>query len=226
MGPLVSTHPVDLEHRRSLAQLALGGALLFLLPLIAMLFVDLDGLEYAGLLFLLPFTPLALIAALGLRPGARVPETYELHEGGIAQVKGGVRRSWTWERVQAVRMQTSGRPSGEVVRCSVQFDDGVTLGLGNSAADFPALLAALGEHCQEAIRRPLRPHSLRRSVLGLSAVTVVGAGVATWAVLRVFAVADETGGTQFGLAMLAVVSAVPAVFGAVLLVTTVVTNRR
>lgn len=226
MGPLVSTHPVDLEARQGLGRLALGGALLFLLPLIAMLVVDLDGFEYAALLALLPFTPLALIAWMGLRPGARVPETYEVHEGGIAQVKGGVRRSWTWERVRAVRMMTSGGPAGEVVRCSVQFDDGVVLGLSNSAADFPDLLVALGEHCPEAIRSPAPPSDLRRSVLLLGAITAVGAGVATWSVLRVFATADETGGSQFGLAMLAVVCAVPAVFSAVLLVTTVVTNRR
>jgi hypothetical protein len=66
-------------------------------------------------------------------------------------------------------------------------------------------------------------HKGRAAVI-LGAVTLVGGGVAAWEVLTVPRTAD--GGDQFGLAMLAVACAVPAVISLILLISVLVTGRR
>ncbi len=63
-----------------------------------------------------------------------------------------------------------------------------------------------------------------RAVTILGAITLVGGGLAAWAITTVPRLND--GGDQFGLAMLAVAGVVPAVISLILLISVLVTGRR
>ncbi|CRK60579.1 hypothetical protein [Alloactinosynnema sp. L-07] len=207
---------------------ALIVSLLCLLLLAGMTVFDLGGVEYMALFALYPLAITGRVAVVMLRPAARIPETFELYEGGIAQVLGSERRAWMWEQVRAIDVVQHGpiNPKGAGVDCRIRFDDGVIVRVTGSTADCPAILAALGTHCIEATRETLRPHGLRRTVMVLGTVTLVGAGVATWAVFKSYDTLDEDGSSHFGLAMLAAVCVVPAFISAITLAVLATTRRR
>lgn len=224
MGPLLSTHPVGLHRRRPLGVAAAVVALISSLLLVLMFLVDLDGGQYALLFAAYPLLISVPAAVVLLRP--RVPETFELHEGGLAHIRAGHRRAWTWAQVRAIDVLQSGPVSrrGAGLDCTIRFDDGEVVRFDGFTENAGEIAAALGEHCAAAARERVRPQRLGRTVAVLGGVTVVGAGVATWAMLRIPQVAD--GGDQFGLAMLAVACVVPALISLILLISVLVTGRR
>ncbi|MEV6235956.1 hypothetical protein [Lentzea sp. NPDC051838] len=226
MGPLVSTHPVGLDRRRPLGVVAAVVALVSALLLVLMFVVDFDvnGFQYV-LVFaaypLLIFTPIAVTM---LRP--RVPETFELYEGGLAHIRGGHRRAWTWQQVRAISVLQNGpiSRSGAGIDCTIGFTDGEVVRFDGFTENAGEIAGALGDHCAEAARTPVRPQRVGRLVAVLGGITVVGAGVATWAVLTVPRIPE--GGDQFGLAMLAVACVVPAIISLILLISILWHSRR
>jgi hypothetical protein len=218
MGSLRSTHPVDTGRRRVLGRVTLIIALVSAALLALMFVIDLGGAQY-GLVF-------AASAAVVLLRKAGRPEVIELHDDGIAHVFGGVRRSWAWDEVTAIDVAERGQYSytGSDVDCTVRFADGNLLHFTGLTENSRAIIAALGTHCVDATREPVRKKHKARAAAILGGITLVGGGVATWAVLTVPETAE--GGDQFGLAMLAVACAVPAVISLILLISVLVTGRR
>ncbi|MFI6102204.1 hypothetical protein ACIA8G_42200 [Lentzea sp. NPDC051213] len=224
MGPLVSTHPVGLKRRRPLGLAAVAMALISALLLVLMFFIDLNGFQYVLVFAAYPLLISTPIAITMLRP--RVPQTFELYEGGLAHVRDGRRREWTWEQVRAIDVLQNGpiSRSGAGIDCTVRFDDGEVVRFDGFTENAGEIAGALGDHCAEAARVPVRPQRLGRLVTVLGGITVGGAGVATWAILTVPHTAE--GGDQFGLAMLAVACVVPAVISLILLISVLVHARR
>jgi hypothetical protein len=226
MGPLVSTHPVELHRRRPLGVVAAVVALISALLLVLMFVIDfdVDGFQYVLVFAAYPLLIFAPVAVLLLRP--RVPETFELYDGGLAHVRGGHRRAWTWQQVRSITVLQNGpiSRSGAGIDCTVRFDDGEVVRFDGFTENAGEIAAALGDNCAEAAREDVNPRWRVRAVAVLSGVTVIGAGVATWAALRVPQTAE--GGDQFGLAMLAVACVVPAVISLILLISVLVTGRR
>ncbi|WP_112268393.1 hypothetical protein [Lentzea terrae] len=223
MGPLLSTHPVDLHRRRPLGVAAAAVALISSLLLVLMFLIDLDGVQYVLLFAGYPLLISAPAAFLLLRP--RAPETFELHEGGLAHLRGGDRREWRWEQVRAITVVQNGpvSRSGAGVLCTIRFEDGEVVRFDGSTENGGEIAAALGENCAEAAREDVNPRWRPRAVAVLGGVTVIGAGVATWAAVRFPQTAE---GGQFGLAMLAIVCGAPAVISLILLISVLVTGRR
>jgi hypothetical protein len=199
-------------------------ALISSLLLVMMFLVDLDGAQYALLFAGYPLLISAPAAILLLRP--RAPETFELHEGGLAHLRGGQRRAWAWEQVRAITVLQNGpvSRSGAGIHCAIRFDDGEVVRFDGLTENAGEIAAALGDNCAEAAREDVNPRWRLRAVAVLGSVTVIGAGVATWAALRVPQTAQ--GGDQFGLAMLAVACVAPAVISLILLISVLVTGRR
>lgn len=226
MGPLVSTHPVGLHRRRPLGVAAAVVALVSALLLVLMFVVDFDvnGFQYVLVFAAYPLLIFGPLAVMLLRP--RVPETFELYEGGLAHIRGGHRRAWTWQQVRAITVLQNGpiSRSGAGIDCTIGFDDGEVVRFDGFTENAGEIAGALGGHCAEAARHDVNPRQLSRSVALLGGITVVGAGVATWAILTVPRIAE--GGDQFGLAMLAVACAVPAIISLILLISVLLTARR
>ncbi|WP_156213825.1 hypothetical protein [Lentzea aerocolonigenes] len=209
MGPLLSTHPV---HRRRFGGLvALTVSLICSLLVVAAFVLDFDGAELALLAFAFPLL-ISVPAAVVMLRNSRIQEAFELHEGGLAQVRNGVRRAWEWDQVRAIDLT----PRGTDLICAVRFDDDEVVGFSASDTDDGlAITDALGEHCADALRRPART---QRRIGAMAAITLAGAGgaaAAIWAALQT--VADD-GGTHFGLAMVAVTGFVTAVITGVALI--------
>lgn len=226
MGPLVSTHPVELHRRRPLGVVAAAVASISALLLVLMFVIDYDvnGFQYVLVFAAYPLLIFAPVAVLMLRP--RVPETFELYDGGLAHIRGGHRRAWTWQQVRAITVRQNGpiSRSGAGINCTVRFDDGEVVRFDGFTENAGEIAGALGEHCAEAARQDVNPRQFGRSVALLGGITVIGAGVATWAVLTIPRIAAGDG--RFGLAMLAVACAVPAIISLILLIFVLLTARR
>lgn len=225
MGQLLSSHPVATGRRRVLGRVLLIVALVSALLLVLMFVIDLGGAQYALVFAAFPLL-LAGPAAVVLLRKARAPEVIELYDGGIAHVLGGTRRSWTWEQVRAIDVAERGEYSytGSDLDCTIRFDDGQLLHFSGLTQDSRVIVGALGTHCAAAAREPVRRKYKARAVAVLGGITLVGGGVAAWALSTVPDTAD--GGDQFGLAMLGVACVVPAVISLILLVSVLVTGRR
>ncbi|MFJ8962174.1 hypothetical protein ACIRG5_22570 [Lentzea sp. NPDC102401] len=225
MGTLQSTHPVDTSRRRVLGRVTLIIALVSAALLALMFMIDLGGAQYGLIFAAFPFVIAAPASVVLLRKAGK-PEVIELYEDGIAHVFGGVRRSWAWDEVKAIDVAERGEYSytGSDVDCTVRFADGNLLHFSGLTENSRAIIAALGTHCKDATNEPVRKKYKGRAAAILGSITLVGGGVATWAVLTVPQTAE--GGDQFGLAMLAVACAVPAVISLILLISVLVTGRR
>ncbi|SFR27733.1 hypothetical protein SAMN04488564_111201 [Lentzea waywayandensis] len=225
MSTLRSTHPVDTGRRRVLGRVTLIIALVSAALLTLMFVIDLGGAQYGLIFAAFPFLITAPASVVLLRK-ARRPEVIELHEDGIAHVLGGVRRSWAWDEVRAIDVAERGEYSytGSDVDCTVRFADGTLLHFNGLTENSRAIIGALGTHCLDATREPVHKKHKARAAAILGTITLVGGGVATWAVLTVPTTAE--GGDQFGLAMLAVACTVPAVISLILLISVLVTGRR
>ncbi|WP_086661649.1 hypothetical protein [Lentzea kentuckyensis] len=225
MGTLLSSHPVATDRRRVLGRVLLIVALASALLLTLMFVVDLGGAQYALVFAAFPLL-LAGPAAVVLLRKARTPEVIELYDGGIAHVLGGTRRSWTWEQVRAIDVAERGEYSytGSDLDCTIRFDDGRLLHFSGLTQDSRVIVGALGTHCAAAAREPVRTKYKGRAAAVLGSITLVGGGVAAWAITAVPHTGE--GGDQFGLAMLAVACVVPAVISLILLISVLVTGRR
>lgn len=148
-----------------------------------------------------------------VRPGP--PEVIELHEDGIAHVLGGVRRSWTWDQVQALDVAES--PEAD---CTIRFTDGQLLHISGLTDTSRAIVAALTTRCLDARREPVRRKHKRRGAAVLGGAALVCGGVAAWAVLA------QLSGHPLEMAQPAVALATPAVISSALLIAVLVTGRR
>ncbi|GGU13810.1 hypothetical protein [Lentzea flava] len=225
MGPLRSTHVVANGRRRVLGRVLLIVALASALLLALMFVIDLGGAQYALVFAAFPLLIAGPAAVVLLRKAGK-PEVIELYEDGLAHEFGGVRREWTWDQVTAVDVAERGTYSytGSDIDCTIRFDDGALLHFTGLTQDSRVIVAALGTHCAAAAREPVRKQVKGRAVAVLGSITLVGGGVAAWAMSAVPGTPD--GGDQFGLAMLAVACVVPAVISLILLIAVLVTGRR
>ena len=225
MGPLRSTHTVATDRRRVLGRVLLIVALVSALLLVLMFVIDLGGAQYALIFAAFPFL-IAAPASVVLLRKARKPEVIELYEGGLAHVVGSLRREWTWDQVKAIDVAERGTYSytGSDIDCTIRFDDRNLLHFSGLTENSREIVAALGTHCAAAAREPVRKAHKARAAAILGSITLVGGGVATWAVLTTPSIAE--GGDQFGLAMLAVACVVPALISLILLISVLLTGRR
>jgi hypothetical protein len=205
MGPLLSTHPV---HRGRFGGLVALTISLFCSLLVVLAFVlDFDGAELALLAFAFPLL-ITVPAAVVMLRNSRIQETFELHEGGFARSRDGVRQAWTWDQVQALDLTPHGM-------CAVRLPDEVVTFSPSDTENGLALADALGQHCPHALAHPARTE---RRVGAMAAITLAGAGGAAAAIWAASQTAESDGGTHFGLAMVAVTGFVTAVITGVLLI--------
>src|SRR5688572_29759234 len=217
MGPLLSTHPVHRRHFGGL--LALVVSLFCALLVVLAFLLDLGGAELALLGAAFPML-VSVPAAVVMLRNARIRETFELHEGGLARVRAGTRQAWTWDQVRAIDLTTQGAD----LMCTVRFDDGEVVRFsGLDTENSLAIHDALGEHCLEALTQ--RATKERRRVGALAAITLVGAGGAAAALWTGLRTADPDGGTHFGLAMVAAAGFVTALVTGIALIAVLRTPR-
>jgi hypothetical protein len=219
MGPLLSTHPVARRHFGGVAALVVS---LFCSLLIVLAFVlDFGGAELALLAAVYPML-LSVPAAVVMLRNARIPETFELHEGGLARVRAGVRQAWTWDQVRAIDVTTRGTD----LMCAVRFDDDEVISFsGLDTDDSLAIHDALFEHRSDALEHRAKRERRAPIVSVMSGITLAGlggVGVAAWAFVHV--PADE-GTTLFGLAMFGVVGCATAVITGILLIAVLLAPR-
>ncbi|MFS8099142.1 hypothetical protein LFM09_18615 [Lentzea alba] len=206
MGPLLSTHPVARRHLGGLVALTIS--LVCSLLVVLAFVLDLGGAELALLAAAYPLLVSAPVA-VGMLRNSAIRETFELHEGGLARVRSGVRKSWTWDRVRAIDLTAQGPD----LVCAVRFDDGELIRFTSAETENSlAIHHALGEHCVEALERPARTD---RSAPALSVLTLAGAGGAAAAICTAFQIDDPE--TQFGLVVVAIGGSVTAVITGILL---------
>jgi len=89
--------------------------------------LDLGGAELAFLAAAFPLL-ISVPAAVKMLRNARTSVTYELHEGGLARVRNGVRQAWTWDQVKAIDTTTACQD----LVCFVRFADGEVPRLSNA----------------------------------------------------------------------------------------------
>ncbi|HEX8866869.1 MAG TPA: hypothetical protein VF821_14520, partial [Lentzea sp.] len=208
MGPLLSTHPVLRRHFGGLV--ALTVSLICSLLVVLAFVLDADGAELALIAFAYPLL-ISVPAAVVMLRNSRVHETFELHEGGLARVRDGVRQAWTWNQVRAIDLT----PRGTDLACAVRFDDEVVTFSVADTDDGLAIADALGEHCVDALERPARTE---RRVGAMAAITLAGAGGAALAIWVAFQTAEDEGATHFGLAMVAAAGFATAVVTGIALI--------
>lgn len=197
MGLLLSTHPV--LRRRFGGLVALTVSLICSLLLVAAFVLDLGGAELALLAAGYPML-VSVPAAVVLLRRARLRETFELHEGGLARVRAGVRQAWTWDQVHAVDLTTRGTE----LLCAVRFDDDVVVRFSAvDTEDGVAIVDALTAHRDDALQHPAVRDRRGPAVSAMAAVTLAGAGGAGAALWVALHTADPGGTTHFGLAMVA-----------------------
>ncbi|MFC3893923.1 hypothetical protein ACFOWZ_20800 [Lentzea rhizosphaerae] len=219
MGPLLSTHPVARRHFGGVAALVVS---LFCSLLIVLAFVlDFGGAELALLAAAYPML-ISVPAAVVMLRNARIKETFELHEGGLARVRAGVRQAWTWDQVRAIDVTTRGTD----LMCAVRFDDDELISFsGSDTDDSLAIHDALFEHRSDALEHRAKRERRAALVSAMSAITLAGAGgagAAAW----VFATTPKgEGAVHFGLAMFAVVGFATAVITGILLIAVLLAPR-
>ncbi|MEV1321549.1 hypothetical protein AB0J14_36355 [Micromonospora arborensis] len=108
-------------------------------------------------------------------------ESYEIHEYGLAQVRWGTRRTWTWEQVYGVVVtEKGGSPRfGWDFGCLVSLRDGSRLQFNGLTRDARVLAETLKSRCPQAVGLQ---HDSRWQVifLWLAPVLAVAFGWTAW----------------------------------------------
>ncbi|MGW6442506.1 hypothetical protein [Lentzea sp. NPDC055074] len=214
-----STHRVPSDRRRVLGLVMAVIAVACAALLAGSFVIDLGGAEN-GLVFAV--MPLVLAApyavVLLVRPGRQ--QLIELDDEGITHAVSELRRSWTWDQVEAVDIAEPREYTTDGPGATVRFTDGRLLYFSGLTENSRVIVSALTTRCPDARREPVRAPHKRRAATVLSVVTLACGGVAAWAVVA------YRGGEPLELAQPAVALATPAVISLILLIAVLVTGRR
>ncbi|MFI6236496.1 hypothetical protein ACIBD9_23300 [Micromonospora sp. NPDC050784] len=185
LGGLVSVHPVSNGRRWAIA---IGALLIAGVPTGVMAtviatswipsrFGRLIGYSLVIVAVALPVAITQLTKAI--RGG--LAESYEIHEHGLAHVRRGGRRTWTWEQVYGLVVIEKGNIArfGWDFGCLVSLDDGARLQFNGLTRDARAMAETLKSRCPQAVGKQHDP--LWKGIfLWLAPVLAVAFGWTTW----------------------------------------------
>ncbi|MBM0231090.1 hypothetical protein JNW91_03885 [Micromonospora sp. STR1_7] len=108
-------------------------------------------------------------------------ESYEIHEHGLAHVRRGDRRAWTWEQVYGVVVIEKGGIAwfGWDFGCLVSLNDGVRLQFNGLTRDARAMAGTLKSRCPQAVGKRHDPR-WQAIFLWLAPVLAVAFGWTIW----------------------------------------------